>query len=658
MATRPTTGHSTEPGTRERHSVSRRGLLRGSAGMSASLIAGPTVLSWLANPQSAAASQATPASLRTLPFVDSYTTNTLDNLTPESNAVVRILDGMERVWKTGAEWDSGVPLMSDVLRANMRYCARITSARTDAQARLSFIYDRQDQSYAATGGLGPLTDLYRSGAKAVTSITTAPDGTPAGRISDAVPADAPAGSSIGAGSTASELGKVVDLVNTMRGKFASSNPSKFAYLYPRPWRMTENSEVVDTGTIDELGYPVYRSDVSVAPQLLRQRSTTPADDGGYPSGHTNAVYLACLALAYAVPERFQELVAHASEVGHSRIVAGMHSTVDVIGGRTMATALAAATLSDPLHTGLKADARRQALSYFLQRTGTTPNTLFAYAHSADVDTDPYADPTANAATVTPRLTYVLPRRGRHRAMTVPKGAEVLLETRLPYLDAAQRREVLRTTALPSGHVLLDGTEQWGRLNLFAAADSYGAFGRDTRITMDARDGGFCAADTWRNDIDGDGGLTKRGTGSLTLTGANCYTGGTVLDGGVLAAGSCSALGHGDVQVRGGTLRLATERGAVQVRGEYAQSSGATLEVTLRSTREPALIVSRRTELSPGSALDIRLDNAQWPSRGVTLPVLSTRGLCGRFGTITLLAKGCRVEPLYTADGLSVRLTRR
>ena len=63
-------------------------------------------------------------------------------------------------------------------------------------------------------------------------------------------------------------------------------------------------------------------------------------------------------------------------------------------------------------------------------------------------------------------------------MTVPKGAEVLLETRLPYLDAAQRREVLRTTALPAGYVLLDGFEQWGRLNLFAAADGYGAFDSD------------------------------------------------------------------------------------------------------------------------------------------------------------------------------------
>ncbi|MFJ2443241.1 MULTISPECIES: phosphatase PAP2 family protein [unclassified Streptomyces] len=671
-------GASSAETSKESYRVGRRGFLRGSAGISAALVTGPAVLSWLANPQSAAAAtavksgaaagakSAAPASF--VGFVNSYRTNTLDNLTPETNAVVRVLNGMQRVWKTGATWDTGTPLMPDVLRDNMRYCARVTSARTEEQARQAFIHDRQDQSYAAIGGLGPLAELYRTGAKAVTSITTAPDGIPAGKINDAVPAGAPAGSSTGAGSVSSDLGKVVELVNTVRGPFASSNPGKISYQYPRPWRMTVDSEVVPTGATDELGYPVYRSDVIVVKQLLRQRGTTPAEDGGYPSGHTNAFYLASLALAYAIPERFQELVARASELSHTRIVAGMHSTVDVISGRVMATALAAATLADPANTALKSAARRQAASYFRTRTGSTADTLFAYAHSAGPDTDPYADREANAAAVTPRLTYVLPRRGASKDMVVPEGAEVLLETRLPYLDADQRREVLRTTSLPSGYVLLDGSELWGRLNLFAAADGFGAFDREVRVTMNAANGGFEAADSWRNDIDGRGGLTKSGTGTLTLTGANRYKGGTLVQEGTLAAGSPHALGHGDVRVRGGALRLTSTEGPVEVRGDYAQSAGSTLEVTPRTTggrggrptRDPALAVRREAVIGRGSALVIQPDDAHAPARGttVTVPVINARTLRGRFDTITVRGEGYRAEPVYTGGGLSVRLTRR
>ncbi|GHK01394.1 phosphoesterase [Streptomyces sp. Y2F8-2] len=629
-------------------SVNRRGFLKTSLGASAGLLAAPTFAGWLAAADAKAATS--PAA-----FVDDYRTNVLAHLTPETNAVVRVLGGMSTVWKTGGAWNTGTPLMPEVLRANMRYCARITSARTDAQAKEAFLYDRQHQSYAMIAGLGPLADLYKAGAKAVTSITSAPDGTPPAKIDDAVPTDAPAGSALGAGSHDSALGKVAELVDTLRGPYASGNPAKYAYQYPRPWRMNEDSEVVDTGRMDALGYPVYESDVVVAPQLLRQRSTSPTDDGGFPSGHTNAFHLAGLAYAYAVPERFQELVTRALELSHTRIVAGMHSTVDVIGGRIMATALAAATLADPANAGLKAAARAQALAYFQEKTGATADTLYAYAHSAATDTDPYADRDTNARAVGPRLTYVLTRHGRHSDLTVPKGAEVLLETRLPYLDAAQRREVLRTTALPSGYVLLDGFEQWGRLNLFAAADGYGSFDTDVRVTMDAADGGFGAHDSWRNDIGGQGGLTKRGTGTLTLTGDNRYTGGTVVEDGTLVAASRSALGHGDVRVTGGTLEVT---GAARVRGSYTQAAGAALDVTLRAGHKAALTVERRVVLDRDSVLTLRLDEHRPPASGATVPVIATGSLRGQFGRVTVASDAYRAVPVCTADGLAVRLLKR
>ncbi|MET9395515.1 phosphatase PAP2 family protein [Streptomyces sp. NPDC006624] len=633
-------------GTRTATAVDRRGFLKTSLGASAGVLAAPALVTWAAAADAKAAT-GFPA------FVDDYTSNVLANQTPETNAVVRILGGMAEVWKTGDAWNTGRVLDREVLRANMRYCARITRARTEAQAKEAFLHDRQHQSYAVIAGLGPLAGPYREGAKAVTSITAAPDGTPPGKISDTLPADAPAGSALGAGSHDSDLGRVARLVDTVRGPFASGNPGKFAFQYPRPWRMNEDSEVVDTGRKDAFGYPVYDSDVVVAPQLLRQRSEHPEEDGGFPSGHTNAFHLAALAFAYAVPERFQELVTRAFELSHTRIVAGMHSTVDVIGGRVMATALTAAALADPANAELKAAARAQALDYLTRATGTTPDTLYAYAH-ADAG-DAYADREANARAVGPRLTYVLPRRGRKEPMTVPKGAEVLLETRLPYLSAGQRREVLRTTALPSGYVLLDGFEQWGRLNLFAAADGYGAFAQDVTVTLDARAGGFHAADSWRNDIEGEGGLTKRGTGTLTLTGRNTYRGGTVVADGTLVAASAHALGRGDVRVTGGTLRAGD---TLRVGGSYVQEGDSTLELTLRRQHGPALAVGRRALLGRGAVLSLRLDTERPPAAGTTVPVLSAPGLRGRFERVELRSDTLTAVPVHTPEGLSVRLVRR
>ncbi|MFF5954859.1 phosphatase PAP2 family protein [Streptomyces luteogriseus] len=633
-------------GHRSPATVDRRGFLKTSLGASAGLLAAPAFATWLGAADAKAATGFAA-------FVDDYKSNVITNLTPETNAVVRVLGGMSKVWKTGDGWNTGRVLDREVLRANMRYCAHVTQTRTEAQAKEAFLYDRQHQSYAMIGGLGPLAGPYKAGAKAVTSITTAPEGTPAGKINDTLPADAPAGSALGAGSYDSDLGLVAKLVDTVRGPFASGNPGKFAFQYPRPWRMNEDSEVVDTGTKDALGYPVYDSDVVVAPQLLRQRSENAQEDGGFPSGHTNAFHLAGLAFAYAVPERFQELVTRAFELSHTRIVAGMHSTVDVLGGRIMATALTAATLADPANAELKTAARAQALAYFTQRTGTTADTLYDYAHPGAGDA--YADREANARAVGPRLTYVLPRRGRKDPLTVPKGAEVLLETRLPYLTAAQRREVLRTTALPSGYVLLDGFEQWGRLNLFAAADGYGAFDRDVTVTLDAAAGGFHTADSWRNDIEGDGGLTKRGSGTLTLTGHNRYHGGTVLEAGTLVAASPNALGEGDVRVTGGTLRAAK---VLRVRGSYVQEGESTLELALRRNHGPALTVGRRVLLGRGSVLSLRLDAERPPVAGTTVPVLSTGQLRGRFDRVEVDSETLRAVPVHTADGLSVRLVRR
>lgn len=603
-------------------------------GWSALVTAGLAVESVVAVP----AAQADAAMLA---FVDNYRTNLSANRSVDTNAAARALAGMQRLWRTGSTWNDGVALDPVTLRANVRHVIEVTRSRTEAQAKRAFIFDRQHQSYAAIGGLGSLADLYRAGAKAVTSITDAPDGTPPTTIDDAIPAGAPAGSALGAGAEDSDLGLVAQLVDTLRGPYASGNPSKYTFQYPRPWRLSADNRVIDTGRVDAFGYPVYESEVAVAPQLLRQRGTSPVDDGGYPSGHTNAFHLACLALAYAIPERFQELVARAYDLADTRILAGMHSPLDVIGGRTLGTALAAATLADPANATLKAGAREQALSYFTAKTGATADTLYAVAHTGP---DEYANRQANAAMVAAHSTYGLPTSAVRTPMTVPKGAEVLLETRLPYLDAAQRREVLRTTAFPAGNPVMDGPEQWGRLDLFAAADGYGAFDADVHVSMDAASGGFCANDSWRNDIGGTGGLVKAGSGTLTLTGSNRYCGGTRVQAGTLVASAPSALGFGSVEVSGGALRL--DRG---LHASSYRQTGGELAIGLQdvlAASESIVVTGGTLEIQVGSSIP----------RG-SVRVFTTCHLRGRFDAVKVNRPGLRAVPTYSSNGLSVRIVQ-
>jgi autotransporter-associated beta strand protein len=658
--------------------VSRRRFLRNAVAASAGIAIAPRVLGWQAT-AAAATTAPTGSSYPLLPFIEHYQTNVSTDLSFSSNAAVEILSGFSQLWQTGTAWNTGTVLDADALYANMLHSVWVTTKRTDDEAKESFIVDRQDQSYDMIGALGPLAPYYYSGSLAVTSITSAPDGTPATTINDGVPAGAPAGSMTGAGNPASALGPVVKLVGTLRGNYSSSNPSKNTYLYPRPWRMNNDSQVIDTGTVDQYGFPVYESDVVVAPQLLLQRSMSPSSDGGFPSGHTNAFYLAGLAYAYAVPERFQEIIVRAMERANFRIVAGMHSSVDVVGGRILGTALAAAILSDPANAAVKATARATALSYFGSATGSAD--LFGFAHSAGLAADPYASRERNKRLIEPWWTYVLPRRGPADApMVVPEGAEVLLETRQPYLTADQRREVLRTTALPSGHAMLDGPESWGRLNLFAAADGYGAFDDDVTVVMDASAGGFGAADSWKNDISGPGALIKQGSGALALSGENSYQGGTVITGGTVAAASAGALGHGPVQV-GAAGTLAVTPGSAdpdEGRQSWLNDSveiGGTLEVTGtlavtlgsvagsaadhggaggREADGPVLTVAADAVLDSASALVITLPSGA--PGGQVFQVLSARRVRGTFGSVSVTTPGYLALARYDRDGVAIRVT--
>ena len=398
----------------------------------------------------------------------------------------------------------------------------------------------------------------------------------------------------------------------------------------------------------------------VVPALVPAESATPVTDSGYISGHAAEAMRDALALAYVMPERYQELISRALELGENRILAGMHSPLDVMAGRMEAEAVVAAALSTGAVSKTKSAAYALAQSVITKAAGVADfAALNKLAHAQDVTQDRFADHALNRANYQHRMAYDFDRLVDESVHTpehsvvanVPKGAEVLLETRLPYLSAAQRRVVLKTTAFLSGYPVLDDAEGWGRLNLFAAADGYGAFNGDVTVSMDASLGGFNAYDTWRNAIRGGGKLTKDGSGTLALSGHNRYTGGTVVVAGTLEAHNRHALGDGAVYVSGGTLS-SRAHGPLEV-ASYTQLPGTTLDLQLREEGEGA--VSARGDITlAGGTLNVTTlkddDSGEEACHERNLVVLRGRHVSGKFDSVLL--NGVAVKARYT-DGMVV-----
>ena len=563
------------------------------------------------------AATADPSAIEPVPgphgyFVDTYKTNSSDNMTPESNAVIGVLSPFLSIWAPGDSWNNGQKLGEAgnlLLDQNIQICINMTNSRTEEQALTAYLTDRRNQNWSALDGLGPYETAFKQLSNAGTSLPAE------------IPADAETKKYSDKGNangnwayTDSAMGSMAELVNSVRGPHASGNPAKIYFQYMRPFR--------------------WSSEVNLLP-ALKPCASDPMTDGGFPSGHTNAGYLASLALAYAVPERFQQLLANASEIGNYRIIAGMHSPMDVMGGRTMATALAAAALNDPENAELKASARSQAQSILLQNPG-------------QLETMYFENDGNNAKMYHDRLTYNLPQTGdTTKPMTVPKGAEVLLETRFPYLDADQRRWVLYSTGLPSGYVFLDDAEGWGRLDLYSAANGYGAFNVDITASMDASQGGFNAYDEWSNDIYGEGCITKEGTGTLVLSGDNSYTGGVHVNGGTFTAASSYAFGYSSVDNHASISETVT--GPVVICGDYEQTQDGTLNLDINSP-EDTLEIGGDASLSG----ILNVDFTDYPNPEPGMVLISADQITGNFSSVQATGLDANRSIALTAEGVVVQ----
>jgi autotransporter-associated beta strand protein len=604
------------------------------------------------------------------------------------NPVIYILRGINDIWQGTTDtyqvksslngpcltdYIKGNPIIDSISwKRNIQYVIEVTNNRTDTEAVLAYLDDIRSKYYSVADGFGPLTEDYVENSGVYVDL---PEIYVAQVLKDKHYQSSYNNGKMYAGDEKAVLGDVVKLARSFQNTCSSTKAPKRLYATPRPWRMNNNGEVKFLGTtydtilnaptyltIDYAGnknykiFDNYECDVKVVPGLYCSRKnhiqiydeTKPSsndlytnttenirEDNGYPSGHTNAGMLISLAYAYAFPERFSELIYRGSQLGEDRIIAGMHSPVDVMGGKIMALSVACAALSQPEIAKEAETALEATFKFFGAKADSLGMNLYDYAHrkvdnpsgfiledmvnTEIFNNNIYDEKKKIKEIYKERLTYGFPcdTTKNDHAPIVPKGAENILKSRFPYLTDNQRRLVLYTTEISSGYKLLDKTNGWGRINLLAAADGFGEFIGNVHINMDASLGRFNSEDTWGNDISGRGRLIKKGTGKLTLIGNNTFSGGTEINEGTISTISYTALGTGDVQInKKGVLEVYN---SLKIAGSFSQVGGRILiHVTSKDTIP--IHIDNQVKIKD-STLEIVLDRELKLNKGDKIAIL-------------------------------------
>jgi autotransporter-associated beta strand protein len=228
--------------------------------------------------------------------------------------------------------------------------------------------------------------------------------------------------------------------------------------------------------------------------------------------------------------------------------------------------------------------------------------------------------------------------GTSASAAVVSGVAAQVWQAFPWMTAANLSDTILTTATPyddgSGETP-NPTYGWGMINAAKAVNGPAqfAFPQFGPFTADIPAG---VTSTFSNDISGPGGLELTGLGTLVLAGNDTYSGGTVINAGILQA--AHALPGNATVASGGTLdgvprvagdlsnagRVAVHGGDTAVGGDYTQASTGTLAVSLGSE----LVVTGKATLS--GKLEVTGEDSGYTAGGNTNVLAATGGIVGSF----------------------------
>lgn len=164
--------------------------------------------------------------------------------------------------------------------------------------------------------------------------------------------------------------------------------------------------------------------------------------------------------------------------------------------------------------------------------------------------------------------------GTSYAAPLVSGAAALVWQKYPYFTNDMVRQTLLGTATDLGTEGVDATFGYGLLNVAKALNGPGRFDwGDVTVEVPRTP----TATVWKNDITGDGGLIKGGAGRLELQGKNSYSGGTIIEGGILSLGSTASL-DGNVTIGSPSVYLSPgaldfRAGSPRINGNVANFGG-------------------------------------------------------------------------------------